>query len=551
MSTSQFQAPTAAAAVLPSHLEYRRFGPPGTGKSTSVGRDVGHAVERFGSAAVLVASYSKAAAVEIAAKCPTIEPDHVGTLHAMGYRAIGRPRVVDAKALVDWNEHSPSMMVKAGSRADVDDPLSERGEGLARGDELLAEYELLRARVKPREMWPASVAAFARRWEEWKAEHDLVDFGDMIERALDCPVAPGNPTVGFFDECQDMSRLEWALVRHWARAMEYVVAVGDDDQAIYEWRGASAEAFLNPPLPDEQVRVLAQSYRVPEAIHKLATDWIGRVRGRQPKPYRPRTVDGQPSSPAARGAVVRVDCRLHEREAVVDLAGRYAASGRTVAILASCSYMLSGVASELRRQGVPFWNPWRRSRGDWNPLTPGRGVSTADRLLAWLGPSRRADGTAWTLEELRRWSEIVQSGGMIARGAKTEIARAESFTHHDLARWVPAEALAAGVAGDLDYLLRHVTAAKIKAAEFPARVIARQGPAALETKPRVIVSTIHGAKGGEADVVILAPDLSNAGAEEWGRGDASIRRLFYVGVTRAREELVILEPNNGRLAVEL
>jgi hypothetical protein len=58
---------------------------------------VGHAVEKFGSAAVLVASYSKAAAVEIAAKCPTIEPSHVGTLHAMGYRAIGKPKLVDDK----------------------------------------------------------------------------------------------------------------------------------------------------------------------------------------------------------------------------------------------------------------------------------------------------------------------------------------------------------------------------------------------------------------------------------------------------------------------
>ena len=140
---------------------------------------------------------------------------------------------------------------------------------------------------------------------------------------------------------------------------------------------------------------------------------------------------------------------------------------------------------------------------------------------------------------------------MLARGAKADIAKADELTYADMVRWLPTETLAAGAAGDLRYLLASILATKAKAAEFPARVIERRGPSALESKPRVIVSTIHGAKGGQADVVILAPDLSRAGAEEWGRGAASIRRLFYVGMTRAREELVILEPNTGRMAVEL
>lgn len=533
-----------------SHTEFRKFGPPGTGKTTSLARDVGHAAERYGTHAVMVASYSKAAAAEIVGRGLPIPPEHVGTLHAMGLRALGRPRVVDGRMLDDWNSTSPSMRIDGEGRRSVDDPLADRGDGeRSRGDELLAEYELLRARARARELWPASVEAFARRWEAWKREHDAVDFGDMIELAArDCPVAPGNPSVGFFDECQDMSALEWRLVRSWARAMEFVVCVGDDDQTIYEWRGASVAAFLNPPLPDEQVRVLSQSYRVPRAVHRLATQWIGCVAGRQPKLCRPRVDE---AGEVVEGAVRRVGERMAEPEGVVELAARYAEAGRTVAILASCSYLLAPVVGELRRQGVPFHNPWRRSRGDWNPLTPGRGTSTADRLLAWLAPSRRADGSAWTLEELRAWSELVASGGMLRRGAKTEMGRADALTYSDLVRWVAPETLAAGAAGDLDYLIRHVTSAKLKAAEFPARIVARRGIEALDAKPRVIVSTIHAAKGGEADVVLLCPDLSRAGLEEWVDGGAAVRRLFYVAATRAREELVILDPNKARMAVDL
>ena len=529
------------------HTEYRKFGPPGTGKTTSLARDVRHAVERFGSSAVMVASYSKAAASEIASRDLPIPADRVGTLHAMGLRALGRPKVVDAKLLVDWNESYPSMRIDGDSRS-VDDPL-DRGNEKSRGDQLLAEYELLRSRCRPRDLWPAGVRGFAAKWEDWKRQHDAVDFGDMIEQAIeDCPVAPGNPSVGFFDECQDMSRMEWRLVRSWARAMEYVVCVGDDDQTIYEWRGADPKAFLEPQLDDEYVRVLSQSYRVPGAVHRLASRWIGGVRGRQKKTYQPRTDE---AGVVVEGEARGICGRLAEPVGVAQLAARIADEGKTVAILASCSYLLSPVISEMRRIGLPFHNPWRRARGDWNPMTPPKGVSAATRLLAWLGPSIRADGTAWTIDEMQAWTEVVRVDGVLRRGAKTEIASATDMSFEDFGRWVEPEAIASGAAGDTSYLLAHVPSAKRKSLEYAAKVMGRSGTAALSAQPKIIVSTIHASKGGEADVVILCPDLSRSGYDDWIDNEAGVRRLFYVAMTRAKERLLILEPNHRRLAVDL
>jgi superfamily I DNA/RNA helicase len=77
---------------------------------------------------------------------------------------------------------------------------------------------------------------------------------------------------------------------------------------------------------------------------------------------------------------------------------------------------------------------------------------------------------------------------------------------------------------------------------YPMQVYARGGREALDKDPRIVVGTIHSVKGGEADVVYLFPDLSIAGGREWGvvgRGRESVRRLFYVGATRARETLVL------------
>ena len=70
------------------------------------------------------------------------------------------------------------------------------------------------------------------------------------------------------------------------------------------------------------------------------------------------------------------------------------------------------------------------------------------------------------------------------------------------------------------------------------------GPAALEETPKVIVGTIHSVKGGEADAVFLFPDLSQAGDAAYQRvGPArdAVIRLFYVGVTRARQALYLCQ----------
>jgi superfamily I DNA/RNA helicase len=59
---------------------------------------------------------------------------------------------------------------------------------------------------------------------------------------------------------------------------------------------------------------------------------------------------------------------------------------------------------------------------------------------------------------------------------------------------------------------------------------------------RVRLSTIHGAKGGEADNVLLLMDLSPKFAKEYAHNSDNIHRLFYVGVTRAKQSLHLVMP---------
>jgi superfamily I DNA/RNA helicase len=64
----------------------------------------------------------------------------------------------------------------------------------------------------------------------------------------------------------------------------------------------------------------------------------------------------------------------------------------------------------------------------------------------------------------------------------------------------------------------------------------------LNEKPRIELSTIHGAKGGEATNVVLLTDLTENTLKGYEKNPDDENRLFYVGATRTKENLHIIEP---------
>ena len=521
--------------------EFRVFGPPGTGKTTYLSRQIVRAVGAYGAENVLVTSFTRAAAVELTGRQLPIPKDNVGTLHAHCYRAMGRPEIAETR-VEDFNSFAPIYAVSGESRGEdmLDSPADTVGRSF--GDAIKAEYQRLRGRMVPRDLWPSSVRGFAAKWEDWKRANNLVDYTDMIETAWrDFECAPGAPDVLFVDEAQDLNPLMLAVVRKWANKSDQCVIAGDDDQVLYRFLGATPKAFLEPDIPAERKFVLRQSYRVPRAVQEWATKWISLVSQREPKEYQPRDYEG---------AVIYGHTGMTYRSplALIDDAQRHLSAGKTVMFLGACSYHVDPIRLALASEGIRFHNPYRSSNMLWNPLTATRGVSVKDKFLAFL---RRP----WTVADAKLWTSMVKVSGL--RRHIRELLEAweddrtlavdeviDFESHEDL--------MDVFVFGDesqqVDWLAQNLLSG-VKLDKVLS-IYRRYGAGPLQEAPQVIVGTIHSVKGGEADVVYLFPDLSIAGGEEWNNGGAEARdsviRQFYVGATRARDTLVLCQPASAQ-----
>ena len=519
------------------------------------------------SAKILICSLTKTAAREIASRNTQLPDFRVGTLHSHAFKLLQDPQVVDRR-IEDWNERHPHLSLSLKKMSPDESMVTESGKNKGLADEKYAEYQRLRALMLPPETWPLTIQSFHELWVAWKKETTTIDFTDMIELALtEFDKPPFETDIVIADECQDLSTLEMALLAKWGKAAGVLMLAGDPWQALFTWRGADPSIFtqksakiqrrsdLPPvefpePYDDSRIRVLSKSYRLPKAVHRAAMKWAEQLSDYRELDFKPRDEEGRvsqfPAQWKAPTTLVREVRRLFEE------------TEKTVMIQMSCSYMLQPLIVELRAAGLPFANPWRPANGSWNPLGFGRKQSPRLRLLDFL----RIDSDVWDEHagmwrwgELASWIEVMKSKECLTRGAKkltklmvkenheNEIVEPEEvFTE---AAW---EKLVAAQSTDerLDWFEDNILSTQKPKMSYPIQIMRRWGPRPLRQNERIFIGTIHSFKGAEADIVYLAPDLSWSFYQQW-RNPAtkdSVVRMFYVGITRAREELRILQPVN-------
>ena len=504
---------------------YRLVGPPGCGKTAYIRRQVEVWSDQYGYAPgdFVLTSLTRAAANVLRGRVD-VPKSNVSTLHSFCYRGLGSPPVAEVGALrKQWNEYVTSKGVDAWSLEKEgnihDDVYRERIREHGTG-QMLSAYSLWRVTGRKNALLAETTRAFAKYWEGFKKDTQSVDFTDMLEMGLrDLPSCPGEPAVICVDEAQDLTPLQWRILHQWAEHTERVIIAGDPAQALYGFAGAGPEELLSE-IPQEHYRLLSQSYRLPSDVLTYAESWLGQ---HSPPMTSARTYRPVADSP---GIVERSEATWEHPEELLAEIDLHARIGRTVMVLASCSYMLAPIVGLLRDAGIPFHNPYRPTQGAWNPGSK-ESKEAAFSLLT-------GEGDWWSWGQHLPARHFVGYKKDAAGQPASKVLQAEAY-----------QRLSGGQADTRWYLSEVLGERKAIAYELACM-------GAGWTEKHVIVGTSHSVKGGEADVVIIFPDVSPAAQQEIDGStagfDAAIR-LFYVGLTRSRDQVILCAPVKPRQAI--
>jgi len=440
-----------------------------------------------------------------------------------------------------------------------------------------------------------------------KRAMDCMDFDDLLEhlRALlaSRPELAEAISARFLhvlvDEYQDTTPLQVELVDRLAAVHRNLTVVGDDAQSIYAFRGASPEALLGfqARWPEAALHKLETNYRSTPEVLAVANAAIRANRRQIPKTLRPVRPAGGP-----RPALVPVTDAAMEAQLVAQRVLELRDEGRTlddVAVLYRAHHHGMELQLELTRRGIPYQvrsgvrffeaahvkdvlaflrvmeNPrdelsWLRVLG----LQPGIGRASARRIFQALAST--PDPWRGALEE--------EPPGLAGRAGQGLRALRATLTRLDAPEVRASAAAAIGVVlssgyearlpalytspenrlEDLIQLGRYAERfddlrAFLSELSLLTGVGAEELLAPGEPEARLTLSSIHQAKGLEwRTVFVLALDegaFPHPRAAAAPEGLEEERRLFYVAITRAKDELLLLsrlmEDRPGRRRVIL
>ena len=337
--------------------------------------------------------------------------------------------------------------------------------------------------------------------KQFKKEKGLKDFTDLLEDFLE-KETHNKFEVLFIDEAQDLSLLQWDMVRKiWSRADKTYIA-GDDDQAIFKWAGADVDHFIALKEEVDDIKTLDQSYRIPGGpIHELSQKIINKVEKRYNKNYRPRAEEGILKRYSD---ITQVDMS-QGNWLILSSANHFLEDAKDLCEMQGWYYQYRGTNSVSLKLLLALnnWEAWRKD-AQLNHLE-------IKNIYEYLGSN--------VLPGFKKGKTLHSDTKYLMRDCRAD---------HGLVTnnvWYQAFE---GLDPITENYIRNMRANGEK----------------INKNPRIIMSTIHGAKGGEADKVLLMQDLTNAALETFSHDPDELHRLFYTGATRAKKELHVLDPKN-------
>jgi DNA helicase-2/ATP-dependent DNA helicase PcrA len=490
------------------------LGPPGTGKTTTLLNLVDQFLkDGIRPRQIGYFSFTKKAATEAATRAAEkfnldIENDlpFFRTLHSYAFNQLGMTKEKMMKQ-EDYKEFGQKcgIPIKTAKYSTEDGTFNSDNEYLTiintarvKRMDLLEYYD---SRQNILDIERGTLFLLAEELKRFKKEKGLKDFTDLLEDFLNKETL-NKFEVLFIDEAQDLSLLQWDMVRKiWSRAGKTYIA-GDDDQAIFKWAGADVDHFIALKEEVDDIQTLDQSYRIPGGpIHELSQKIISKVQNRFDKEYKPREEIGI--------------LKRYSDITQVDMS-----KGEWL-VLSSANYFLEDAKDLCEIQGWYFQYKGINS-------VPLKLLLALNNWEAWRKDAQLNHLEIKNIYEYLGSNVLVgfQKGKTLHSDVKYTLKECKE-THGLITDKVWYEAFE-GLDPMTETYIRNM----------------RANGEQINKNPRIKMSTIHGAKGGEADQVLLMQDLTGAAIETFSHDPDELHRLFYTGATRAKRELHVLDPKN-------
>lgn len=608
---SCLKAPSKAQEQAIKHLSgpAQVIAGPGSGKTFTIIQRILYLITHYHvpPEKILVITYTKAAANEMkeryeAAKNHNFNNDSIiwnnvnfGTFHSVCYNILRRSGGFKSVSLIKENDKRKLLNVLAGNRGlaskcDYDSitrlqNIISRMKNLGQDDckdlawENMIQKDAIQESV---EFSCEDIASIRHEYDQYLREQGLLDFDDMITRCLALLTA-NNQILHKYqqifqyilaDEFQDINFPQYQILKLLAAPANNMLVVGDDDQAIYGFRGASPcimKQFMEDYPGCRQI-LLTDNYRCREQIVELSKNMISRNTQRFQKEF-------QPAQKGGRITALCFDTRKEEETQLLSTLSLLSVDAlEDTAIILRTNLEVMQYGELLREGGI---------------LVKGKQVKDSDlfhsfimddiiSFLAYLyegnkrsdfmkfmnKPNRFISRAALisekvTLDTLKQYytqntsmlSQLHLLFGQlkIAAGLSPHLAVAffrkaldyDTYLHQKAADYKTSQRWSAQADKIQEYFVQYQQYKEgISVKSFVEQLSEREagGQAQMEEKRGVSIMTMHSAKGLEFDRVFL-PDVNEGiipGKEALSHETLEEeRRLLYVAITRAKNELFI------------
>ena len=502
----------------------------GTGKTRTVTHRIAYGISKgyYSANRVLALTYTNRAAGELRARLRQLGVGAVSvkTFHAAAlaqleffwpqFSGVPAPAVLQSKArLISEVADSVKIRLDAGALRDFAAEIEWRKYSMLSMSEYAA---LVKSRPKVAGLSPAKNLELQQAYEDAKVKAQKVDWEDVLVltlgmlRAEPRALAHVQQQYRFFtvDEYQDISPLQHALLDVWLGNHSDLCVVGDPNQTIYSFTGATSEYLQNfgSRYEDANVIQLTRNYRSTQQIVSFAnrltieSSTVDPLRSEGEIGLAPRSLSFATVADECAALAAGIRIKLDQGVKPSDIAVLYRVNGQSESIENALSN--SGIDYQVRG-GERFFN---------RPE-----IQNAIRAV-------RAESISPTDKQLYQTvTDICRSLGWQTQQPQEKGSAREKWESLNSFLAITEE-LAEG-ATILDF-----------AKELDERQRSQHEP----IKAAVTLSTIHAAKGLEWDFVFIIGLTEGYLPISYAQTEPEIReeqRLLYVGLTRARKELTL------------